>query len=115
MAVLVVKAVHENDPTLVCFMFTHDGERTFSEAADTTTCPATINALHERIAGKGYGNATVAPDKITRETDERPATVSGCTSWTVHWSTTSHPALTPPICPEPWHQRLTNAAPSQAW
>lgn len=80
---LVVKAIHENDPVLVCFMFTREGERAFAEAADKTTCPATINALHDQITGKGYGNATVAPDEITRETDERPATVSGCRMYIV--------------------------------
>lgn len=80
---LVVKAIHENDPVLVCFVFTPDAEREFAEAADTDTCPAAITALHERITGKGYGNATVAPDEIIRETDERPATVSGCRMYIV--------------------------------
>lgn len=68
---------------LVCFMFTRNGERAFAGATDTTTCPTTINALHAQITGKGYGNATVAPDEITRETDERPATVSGCRMYIV--------------------------------
>lgn len=80
---LVVKAIHENDPALVCFMFTPDGEREFAEAARADTCPAAISALHDRITGKGYGNATVAPDEISRETDERPATVSGCRMYIV--------------------------------
>lgn len=80
---LVVKAIHENDPMLVCFMFTPAAEREFAEAADTDTCPAAIAALHERITGKGYGNATAGPDEVTRETDERPATVSGCRMYIV--------------------------------
>jgi hypothetical protein len=66
-----------------CFMFTRDGERAFAEAADTATCPATINALHDQITGKGYGNSTVSADEIARETDERPATVSGCRMYIV--------------------------------
>jgi hypothetical protein len=80
---LVVKAVHDNDPVLVCFVFTPEAEREFAEAADTTTCPATINVLHEKITGKGYGNATAGPDEITRETRDRPATVSGCRMYIV--------------------------------
>lgn len=43
---LVVKGLHENDPALVCFIVTLDGERAFAEAADTTTCASAINALH---------------------------------------------------------------------
>jgi hypothetical protein len=80
---LVVKAVHDDDPALVCFVFTPDAEREFAEAAGTTNCPAAITALHEKITGKGYGNATAGPDEITREIRERPATVSGCRMYIV--------------------------------
>jgi hypothetical protein len=80
---LVVKAIHENDPMLACFVFTPDGEREFAEAAHAEDCPAAIAALHEQITGKGYGNATVAPDEITHETGSRPATVAGCRMYIV--------------------------------
>lgn len=64
-------------------MFTPDGEREFAGATHATTCPTAIAALHDQITGKGYGNATVAPDEITRETRDRPATVSGCRMYIV--------------------------------
>jgi hypothetical protein len=80
---LVVKAVHENDPALVCFVFTAEAEREFAEAAGTTSCPAAITALYSRITGKGYGNATADADDVTHETNNRPATVSGCRMYIV--------------------------------
>jgi hypothetical protein len=81
---LVVKAIHSNDPALVCFVFTPEAEREFAEEeTGTTTCPAAINALHGRITGKGYGNATADPDEVNEETKDRPATVSGCRMYIV--------------------------------
>ena len=80
---LVVKAVHENDPALVCFVFTPEAEREFAETAGTTDCPTAITALHGQITGKGYGNATADPDEVNEETKDRPATVSGCRMYIV--------------------------------
>lgn len=80
---LVVKAIHENDPALVCFVFTPEAEREFAQAAGTTDCPTAITALHGQITGKGYGNATADPDEVHEETKDRPATVSGCRMYIV--------------------------------
>jgi hypothetical protein len=63
---LVVKAIHENDPALVCFVSTPEAEREFAEAAGTTDCPTAITALHGKITGKGYGNATADPRRGAR-------------------------------------------------
>lgn len=80
---LVVKAIHDNDPGLVCFVFTAEAEQQFAEATGATSCPDAITKLHGKITGKGYGDATADPDDVIRETDERPATVSGCRMYIV--------------------------------
>lgn len=81
---LMVKAVHENDANLVCHhMFTPDAEREFVGAVDAQDCPGAVAALHDQITGKGYGNSTAPPRDVTRESDGKPASVSGCAMYVV--------------------------------
>lgn len=81
---LMVKAVHENDPALVCFhMFTPDAEAAFARAVGADGCESAVQALHDQITGKGYGNATTSSREVVRESDERPASVSGCRMYVV--------------------------------
>lgn len=79
----VVKAIHDNDSTLVCALFTKEAERQFAAEAGTDTCPTAISALHEQITGKGYGNATAEPDDVNLEEPGKPASVSGCDMYVV--------------------------------
>lgn len=77
----IVKAIHYDDPLLVCFLFTDNGERDLADAVHATSCEAAISTLHNQITGRGYGNATTTD--ITREQGGQPASVSGCRMYVV--------------------------------
>jgi hypothetical protein len=70
----VVKAVHEDDPALVCFLFTDAAERAFAAEFDATDCTEAVHTRHEQLTGPGYGNATSTDVTYGRPT----AAVSGC-------------------------------------
>lgn len=70
---ILVKAIHEDDPALICFVFTDQARREFAAEANASTCDEAIHELHSQITGKGYGNSTT-----TEVTYGDPATVSGC-------------------------------------
>lgn len=71
---LVVKAVHEDDPNLVCFLFTPAAERSFAAEVGAANCTEAVHTRHEQITGPGYGNASAS----TGITYGSPASVSGC-------------------------------------
>lgn len=70
----VVKAVHDDDPDLVCFLFTDAAEHAFAAEVDAGDCPEAVHIRHRQITGPGYGNASTS----TGITYGKPATVSGC-------------------------------------
>lgn len=81
---LMVKAVHEADPALVCFhMFTPEAERQFARAVGAEGCASAVAVLHGQITGAGYGNATTSGRDAVAESGGRAASVSGCRMYVV--------------------------------
>lgn len=70
---VVVKSIHEDDPALVCFLFTDTAEKAFAEEVGAADCTEAVHTRHQQITGPGYGNAS--SDDVTYGED---AAVSGC-------------------------------------
>jgi hypothetical protein len=73
----VVKAVHDDDPELVCFLFTDAAEQAFADEVGAGDCAEAVHARHRQITGPGYGNASTSSGSPTARPPPCPAARCG--------------------------------------